>query len=459
MATTVAKPAWYDDPASRHRLRYWDGAHWTAYVSDLGETSLDELPPGPSVPPLRSGPDRQPPPREGGPYSTTSTVAPPPPQPSAVVPPPPSLQIDQRPSRRRPRGWLIVAIAATAILGLVVGLLAWAPWTPRVPSVPTEVRAGSATAVSVLVSWHASTGGAKVDRYVILRGGIAIATVPGSTTSYRDKGLRPGTSYRYSVAAEHGSRRSNRSVEAVGATIAPSPVRAAARAMSFSSAEVRWSPPPGAPRPDQYVILRDGASAKTVAGSVTSYTDTRLAPGTTFHYRIAAVWAGRRSTPSTAVNVTTPTPPVSLARLQGTWQVDSRVTSSSGGNIPTGMTWSNSWDFTPQCTSGPCSVVVSGVIAPAGFANHDFTATLNRDGAVYTGTTSAHITHCGEEPNVTDVPNQITLRITTTAAQVNGTSWDASRWTGSMTLASPYVQVVGGYCPAQSREISLTATG
>jgi hypothetical protein len=39
----LARPAWYTDPSTRHRLRYWDGERWTAFVSDGGETAVDEL--------------------------------------------------------------------------------------------------------------------------------------------------------------------------------------------------------------------------------------------------------------------------------------------------------------------------------------------------------------------------------------------------------------------------------
>jgi len=52
MVTTAAKPDWYADPTERHRLRYWDGARWTANVSDQGDASLDELAPEPP-PPVR----------------------------------------------------------------------------------------------------------------------------------------------------------------------------------------------------------------------------------------------------------------------------------------------------------------------------------------------------------------------------------------------------------------------
>jgi len=43
MSTTP--PAWHPDPAGRHQLRYWDGAAWTAHVSDNGIQGSDPLQP------------------------------------------------------------------------------------------------------------------------------------------------------------------------------------------------------------------------------------------------------------------------------------------------------------------------------------------------------------------------------------------------------------------------------
>lgn len=34
-------PGWYPDPRGAHEQRYWDGANWTASVSDAGEQSTD----------------------------------------------------------------------------------------------------------------------------------------------------------------------------------------------------------------------------------------------------------------------------------------------------------------------------------------------------------------------------------------------------------------------------------
>ena len=42
-AGAAASAGWMQDPASRHQLRYWDGAQWTASVSDNGVQSTDPL--------------------------------------------------------------------------------------------------------------------------------------------------------------------------------------------------------------------------------------------------------------------------------------------------------------------------------------------------------------------------------------------------------------------------------
>jgi hypothetical protein len=41
-------PMWASDPSGRHEFRYWDGADWTDYVSDRGQTSRDPLDAGKS---------------------------------------------------------------------------------------------------------------------------------------------------------------------------------------------------------------------------------------------------------------------------------------------------------------------------------------------------------------------------------------------------------------------------
>ena len=44
---TQTAPGWYADPSGRHQMRYWDGASWTAHVTDNGSQTTDPMPPAP----------------------------------------------------------------------------------------------------------------------------------------------------------------------------------------------------------------------------------------------------------------------------------------------------------------------------------------------------------------------------------------------------------------------------
>jgi hypothetical protein len=58
----MSDAGWQPDPFGRHEVRYWDGAAWTAHVSDAGVTGTDEPVPGPEgappppPPPLAAAP-------------------------------------------------------------------------------------------------------------------------------------------------------------------------------------------------------------------------------------------------------------------------------------------------------------------------------------------------------------------------------------------------------------------
>ena len=98
-----------------------------------------------------------------------------------------------------------------------------------------------------------------------------------------------------------------------------------------SSVTFRWSRPATGPPPGRYVILRDGQVAGSVPGTVTSYRGTGLAPATAYRYRVAAERGGKRSALSPVIVVTTATPPVSAARLQGPWTVSIKITRGAVG--------------------------------------------------------------------------------------------------------------------------------
>ncbi|AKF86994.1 hypothetical protein MFUL124B02_36260 [Myxococcus fulvus 124B02] len=72
----------------------------------------------------------------------------------------------------------------------------------QAPSIPTGLTA-TATGTSVTLNWTASTDNVGVSAYVVFRGGVQVATVPGTppATTFVDSGLSANTAYVYSVLA------------------------------------------------------------------------------------------------------------------------------------------------------------------------------------------------------------------------------------------------------------------
>ena len=100
-----------------------------------------------------------------------------------------------------------------------------------------------------------------------------------------------------------------------------------------NSIAFHWSRPPAGPLPDKYLILGSGTVASSVAGTVTSYRQASLTPATAYQYRVVAVRGGKRSLRSALLTVRTLTPPISQARLQGSWQVYAK----NIGRVPGGQ--------------------------------------------------------------------------------------------------------------------------
>ncbi|GAA1040732.1 PQQ-dependent sugar dehydrogenase [Virgisporangium ochraceum] len=76
------------------------------------------------------------------------------------------------------------------------------------PTAPTGLT-GTASGTTATLTWTAATDNVGVTAYVVLRDGVTVGTVTGSAaappaTSFTDSGLRPGTTYRYSVKARDG---------------------------------------------------------------------------------------------------------------------------------------------------------------------------------------------------------------------------------------------------------------
>jgi hypothetical protein len=347
-------------------------------------------------------------------------------------------------------------IPLLVVIALVAGLLIWSPWVA--PAVPGQVRATAPSPTSVLLQWDRSEGHTGAGKYSILRDGAAIATVGGDQTTYRDEGLRPGQSYRYSVVAQSWLRDSEPAENASVRTLAPSPAKPGTGKVTTSAATLTWSPPADTPAPDAYDVIRDGNQVVSVPAGTTTYQDLGLSPATSYRYQVVAKWGGNKSDPSDVTELKTVTPPLAAARLTGSaWSVKFAITKIDGiTNLRQGVRWSDTWDLSDQCTSGACHASLSGNFTPPGFRPTDFTVRLIRRGTLYTGSTTVHRTSC-QGVQGTDT---LTVRITVRSAGPEGTQWVARSFAGTVTVVAPLQNVGGGFfCPGSRIDSNVGGQG
>ena len=122
------------------------------------------------------------------------------------------------PRRRR---WPVVALVVVVVLGLAVGLLAWAPWTPPPVLRPAGLAAGQSTANSVSFRWSRPATGPLPDKYLILSDDTVAASVAGTATSYRQARLDPATGYQFRLVAVRDGKRSPESALLTLNTLTP----------------------------------------------------------------------------------------------------------------------------------------------------------------------------------------------------------------------------------------------
>jgi hypothetical protein len=218
---------------------------------------------------------------------------------------------------------------------------------------------------------------------------------------------------------------------------------------TVNSISFHWEPPATGPLPDKYLILSDGRVAGSVAGTAASYRQAGLTPANSYQYRVVAVRGGKRSPQSAALTVSTMTPPMSQARLQGQWEVFIKNLHRS----PQSKNGTLYWTLLPACATGACDVV-----ALVQDGKHYFKMTLTRVGTVYQGHAVVKFNTCGPRGNTVPDPATLKFRVRATKAVGEGQGWDATSWTGTMWWIYKYVSSATYYCSAASYKAILSGT-
>jgi len=205
------------------------------------------------------------------------------------------------------------------------------------PSVPSNLQGTGASASQIDLTWTASTDNAGVTGYRIYRNGTAVGT--SASTGYSDTGLTEATSYSYTVAATDAEGNESGQCGAVAVSTldatAPSvPTDLQATVVSTSRIDLSWTASTDNVGVAGYRVYRDGSLVASPAG--TTYSDTGLAAGTTYGYRVAAYdAAGNTSAQCAGVSATTQSGTWSGTVLIGTASTDRGhgIAVDTSGNI------------------------------------------------------------------------------------------------------------------------------
>jgi chitodextrinase len=177
------------------------------------------------------------------------------------------------------------------------------------PSTPTGLDGSSTSPTTTSLSWTASSDNVGVTGYSILRATVPIAAVGGNTTSWSDTGLTPGTDNTYQVVAYDAAGNASPASTAVTVTTQAdtspptTPGTPTGNGVTASQVGLSWTASTDNVGLLRYDVLRNGSIVGTAAG--TTYTDTTVAPGTTYTYAVRAYDAAGNSSTSGALTVTT----------------------------------------------------------------------------------------------------------------------------------------------------------
>ncbi len=243
----------------------------------------------------------------------------------------------------------------------VAGLEVWTP--SSVPPAPTGLTSSPGN-TQVSLSWTASSGATSYNLYrgTSANGESATPVTTGITgTSVTDTGLTNGTTYFYKVAAVNSAGTSPLSAETSATpspTVPPAPTGVTSTAGN-AQVSLSWNASSGA---TSYNLYRgtsansESATPITTGITGTSVTDTGLANGTTYFYKVAAVNSAGTSpfsAETSATPIAIPSTPTGLTAVGGNAVVSLSWGSSSGAtsyNLYRSIT-SNGEGTTPYVSS------------------------------------------------------------------------------------------------------------
>lgn len=225
--------------------------------------------------------------------------------------------------------------------------------TPPTPPATLTATAGSCTKATL--TWSASQDNTGVSQYLISMGlspnaMSQVATTYGTTTTYGNGTLSPGTTYYFLVQAEDKDRNISYPSPVVAVTTPALPVappNVLATASSETKISVTWSPATGGLPIAHYMVYK-GASPTSLSLQATvngtTYTDTSVLASTTYYYAVQSADTGKppsQSGLSSPVSVTTFGPPSVPANLTATPSSETKVSLTWSASVSGGLPIAN----------------------------------------------------------------------------------------------------------------------
>jgi titin len=210
------------------------------------------------------------------------------------------------------------------------------------PPAPSNLTATAASSTQINLSWAASTDNVGVTGYLIQRCQGAscatfaqIAAPAGTGTTFLDTSLSPSTSYSYEIIATDaaGNLSSPSNVASATTLAGPPAAPSALTATAASATQINLSWTNNATNQTGFKVERspDGVTFTqigTTGATVTTYSDSSLAPLTAYYHRVRATNGAGDSTYSNVSNATTPadtTPPTAPSNLTATASSSSQI--------------------------------------------------------------------------------------------------------------------------------------
>ena len=224
---------------------------------------------------------------------------------------------------------------------------ATATWTvdTTAPSPPSALIAAAPTSAAVNLTWTAATDANGSAGYDITRNSAALASVPGSATSYSDTAVAPNTTYQYQIVARDPA--GNASAPSNPATVTTLPAASGGPALVQAAGSTTNTVTLATPTtPGDLLVLSAGVYSGTT-NQITSVTDSagnawiRIgAFAVSGHYSDGEMWYSANAGPTSSVTVSTSTAThvaVEVLEFSGvatTAPLDISTGASNTGNTP-----------------------------------------------------------------------------------------------------------------------------